>query len=55
MSKQFPGLDLEDKDKVNLNGGSNVTYETLRPPIMYHYRRKSPVQQKGEESRVTEP
>ena len=42
MAKQFPTLDLEDK--VGFNGGGNVTYESIRPPILYQYQRRGPKQ-----------
>ena len=41
MEKQFPELDLEDK--VSFNGGSNVMYEAIRPPIIHHYKRRPKV------------
>ena len=42
---QFPEFDLEDK--VNFAEGSNVSYEAIRPPLLYEYsRRKKSSQQK---------
>lgn len=51
IAKQFPELELEDK--VSLNAGSNVTYEAITPPIIYHYQRKGPSKKSGgEEARA---
>ena len=50
IKKQFPELDLEDK--VSLNGGGNVTYEAIRPPILYRYKRRSPKTGPSEEENL---
>ena len=52
IEKQFLGLDLEDK--VSLNGGSNVMYEAIRPPILYQYRKKSPLKKRQDGSKEDE-
>lgn len=39
ITKRFPHFDLEDK--VNFEGEGNDTYEAVRPPILYQYKRRA--------------
>lgn len=43
MKNQCPQLDL--KEKVDLQGVGNVTYEATHPPIIYQCRRKGKAHQ----------
>lgn len=39
IKKKFLNFNLEDK--VNFAGDGNDTYEALRPPILFHYKRRA--------------
>ena len=38
IKEKFPSFDLEDK--VNFDGVGIDTYEAIRPPVLFQYKRK---------------